>query len=36
MVYESGRSANSGWIAGALVILGVMLVGAYLWFRYHP
>jgi hypothetical protein len=35
-VFESGRSANAGWIAGALVILGVFAVGAVLWFKYHP
>jgi hypothetical protein len=34
--FESGRSANAGWTAGALVILGVLAVGAYLWFKYHP
>ncbi len=26
----------SGWLVGALVVLGVLVVGAALWFRYHP
>jgi hypothetical protein len=27
---------NRGWIAGFLVILAVLLVGAALWFTHHP
>jgi hypothetical protein len=27
---------NAGWIAGLLVILAVLSVGAFLWFSYHP
>ena len=34
--YDDARSANLGWIAAALVILGVFVVGAAFWFRYHP
>ena len=30
------RNPNAGWIAGFLVILGVLGVGAWLWFSYHP
>jgi hypothetical protein len=28
--------ANAGWIAGALVIVAVLAVGAVFWFKYHP
>ncbi|HTW76902.1 MAG TPA: hypothetical protein VMG14_03960 [Thermoplasmata archaeon] len=31
-----GRGANNGWIAGFLVILAVLAVGAVLWFSHHP
>ncbi|MGA8665137.1 MAG: hypothetical protein WB809_08805 [Thermoplasmata archaeon] len=30
------RHPNAGWVAGSLVILGVLAAGAYLWFSYHP
>ena len=30
------RRANLAWIAGFLVILAVLVVGAVLWFSYHP
>lgn len=33
---ETGLSANAGWIAGGLVIVGVFLVGFGLWLKYHP
>jgi hypothetical protein len=33
---EDSRHQNAGWIAGGLVILLVLLVGAALWFTYHP
>ncbi|MGP8071841.1 MAG: hypothetical protein ACLPZM_01760 [Thermoplasmata archaeon] len=26
----------AGWIAASLVIVGVLAVGAVLWFSYHP
>jgi hypothetical protein len=31
-----GAGANRGWIAGLLVILAVLVVGAALWFSHHP
>ncbi len=34
-LYESGLSANAGWLAGGLVILGVLLVGLGFWLKYH-
>jgi len=34
--FENDRSANAGWIAGALVIVAIMATGAVLWFKYHP
>jgi hypothetical protein len=33
---ETALSANAGWIAGGLVIVGVFLVGIGLWLKYHP
>ncbi|MGA9839120.1 MAG: hypothetical protein WBF81_03185 [Thermoplasmata archaeon] len=30
------RSANAGWIVGFVIIAGVCVVGAGLWFTYHP
>ena len=27
---------NLGWTLGGLVVLGVFVVGAALWFSYHP
>lgn len=35
-VYESGLSANAGWLAGGIVIVGVFLFGLGLWLKYHP
>ena len=32
----SALSLHAGWIAGALVIFGVLLFGAFVWFTYHP
>ncbi|HYA10553.1 MAG TPA: hypothetical protein VEH10_02630 [Thermoplasmata archaeon] len=29
-------SVHAGWIAGGLVVLGVLLFGAFVWFTYHP
>lgn len=31
-----GEGDLKGWVAGALVIVGVLAVGAAFWFRYHP
>ena len=41
MARAPGRPASTlnlyaGWIAGAIVILGVMVFGAVVWFTYHP
>jgi hypothetical protein len=33
---ESSSGAYLGWIAGLLIILAVIGVGAFLWFHYHP
>jgi len=33
---DTAQGANSGWIAGFLVILLVMAVGAAFWFMHHP
>ena len=33
---ETEYRANAGWIAGALVILAVLVVGAAFWFMHHP
>ncbi len=33
---EDDRGAYAGWIAGGLVILAVLAIGAGLWFHYHP
>lgn len=35
-VYDSSLSANAGWLAGGLVIVGVFLFGIGLWLKYHP
>jgi hypothetical protein len=32
----SALTVNAGWIAGALVIVGVLAFGAAVWFTYHP
>jgi hypothetical protein len=32
---EEGGS-YTGWLAGGMVILAILLIGAYLWFTYHP
>jgi hypothetical protein len=34
--FEDDRGAYAGWIAGGLVILAVLAIGAGLWFHYHP
>ncbi len=33
---EAHRLHNAGWIAGALVIIGILAIGAALWLHYHP
>ena len=33
---DQNAGANSGWVAGLLLIAAVCAVGAVLWFRYHP
>jgi len=33
---EATYRPNVGWIAGLLVILAVLGVGAGLWFHFHP
>jgi hypothetical protein len=33
---DQGRGANVGWIAGFLVILATLALGAVLWFSHHP
>jgi hypothetical protein len=33
---EPSFRQNAGWIAGAIVIAGVLAVGAAFWFMYHP
>ncbi len=30
------RNDTAGWLAGFLVILAVLAVGAVLWFTHHP
>ncbi|MGB6500009.1 MAG: hypothetical protein WBG19_01215 [Thermoplasmata archaeon] len=35
-VYEGSFSANAGWLAGGLLIVGVLLFGVGLWLKYHP
>lgn len=32
----SALSVHAGWIAGAIVVLGVLAFGAVVWFTYHP
>jgi hypothetical protein len=34
--YDDARASYGGWIAGALVILGVFLVAVAFWFMHHP
>ncbi len=26
----------SGWLVGTLVVVAILIVGAALWFKYHP
>ncbi|MGC2360285.1 MAG: hypothetical protein WA691_08310 [Thermoplasmata archaeon] len=33
---DQNRGANKGWIAGALVVVAVLVIGAAFWFSYHP
>jgi hypothetical protein len=33
---DEDRGAYIGWLAGGLVIVAVLAVGAGLWFHYHP
>jgi hypothetical protein len=33
---EGALSHDAGWIAGAIVIAAVLLVGAAFWFMHHP
>lgn len=33
---ETAGGTYVGWLAGALVIAGVALVAAVVWFHYHP
>jgi len=33
---ETVLSRYAGWIAGTIVIVGVLGAGAVLWFMYHP
>lgn len=33
---ESALSRDGGWIAGAIVIVAVLVVGAAFWFMHHP
>ncbi len=30
------RGIYAGWLAGLLVIVAILAVGAYLWFTHHP
>jgi hypothetical protein len=32
----SSIQENAGWIAGLLVIVAILAVGATFWFMYHP
>jgi hypothetical protein len=32
----SAANLYAGWIAGGLVVLGVLLIGAFFWFSHHP
>jgi hypothetical protein len=32
---DEGRASYAGWIAGALVILGVVAVGVTFWLMHH-
>lgn len=34
--HQSALSQHAGWIAGGLVILGVLVFGAIVWLTYHP
>jgi hypothetical protein len=33
---DDGRASYAGWVAGAIVILGVLVVGVGFWFTHHP
>jgi len=33
---ETASRSDAGWIAGAVVILAVLVVGAAFWFMHHP
>jgi hypothetical protein len=33
---EGSLTREAGWIAGGIVIAGVLLVGAAFWFMHHP
>lgn len=35
-VREPEGPSNIGWISGFIIILGVLAVGAVLWFSHHP
>lgn len=35
-VGDPEEPSNIGWIAGFVIILGVLAVGAALWFKFHP
>jgi hypothetical protein len=35
-VWPPGWRQYAGWIAGALAIVGVLAVGAGVWFSVHP
>jgi hypothetical protein len=33
---ETAGGTYTGWVAGALVIVAVLVIAAVLWFHYHP
>ncbi len=33
---EEAPGLYAGWLAGLLIIVGVMAVGAFFWFTHHP
>ena len=33
---DDDYSANAGWLAGLLIVLAIVVVGAAVWFHYHP
>ena len=35
-VADPDGPSNIGWVAGFVIILGVLAVGAALWFTHHP